>query len=76
MLTLMLIVAVVGTIVVVGMYAAARPRRQPKADTQPTVPGGARADEFPAPGAGSSPHRADGSPVPGSREDRQQHGKP
>ena len=75
MLTLMLIVAIVGVFVVVGMYAASRPRRQPKADTQPAVPGGARADEFPEPGQ-SSPHRPDGTPVPGSREDRNQHGKP
>lgn len=75
MLTFMLIVAVIGTVVVVGMYAAARPRRLPKADTQPSVPGGARTDEFPAPGAPSA-HRADGRPVPGSREDRHEHGKP
>ncbi len=75
MLTLMLIVAVVGVFVVVGLYAASRPRTRPKADTQPTVPGGAHADEFPDPGA-PSPRRADGSPVPGSREDRHDHGKP
>jgi len=75
MLTLMLIVAIVGLFVVGGMYAASRPRRLPKADTQASVPGGARADEFPEPGQ-SSPHRAHGSPVPGSREDRHQHGTP
>lgn len=75
MLTLMLIVALVGVVVVIAMYAFAQPRRRPKAETQPTVPGGARPDEFPAPGA-PSPHRADGSPIPGSREDRNDHGKP
>ena len=74
MFTLMLVLAVIGVAVVVAMYAFAQPRRRPKADTQPTVPGGARADEFPDPGA-PSPHRADGSPVPGSREDRHDHGK-
>lgn len=75
MFTLMLVLAVIGVAVVVALYAFAQPRRRSKADTQPTVPGGARTDEFPEPGA-PSPHRADGSPVPGSREDRNDHGKP
>lgn len=72
---LIILVAVIGIIVVVGMYASARSRRTSKADSQPEVPGGARADEFPPPGA-PSPHRSDGSPVPGSRQDRRDHGKP
>lgn len=72
---LLILVALIGIAVVVGMYVSAQSRRQPKADTQPEVPGGARPDEFPRPGE-PSPHRADGSPVPGSREDRHDHGKP
>lgn len=72
---LLILVALVGIAVVVGMYLSAQSRRQPKADTQPGVPGGARAEEFPDPGA-PSPHRPDGSPVPGSRDDRHDHGKP
>lgn len=72
---LLLLVALIGIAVVIGMYVSARSRRQPKADTQPHVPGGARPDEFPEPGA-PSPHRPDGSPVPGSRDDRHDHGKP
>lgn len=75
MFTLMLVLAVIGVAVVVAMYAFAQPRRRPKADTQPTVSGGTRADEFPDPGA-PSPRRADGTPVPGSREDRHDHGQP
>jgi hypothetical protein len=72
---LLILVALIGIAVVIGMYVAAQPRRQSKADAQPQVPGGARADEFPEPGE-PSPTRADGKPVPGSREDRHQHGKP
>jgi len=72
---LLIVIAVIGILVVLGMYMASQQRRRPKADTQPAVPGGARPDEFPEPGE-PSPHRADGSPVPGSREDRHDHGKP
>lgn len=72
---LLILVALIAIAVVVGMYLASQPRRRSKADTQPQVPGGARADEFPAPGE-PSPTRSDGRPVPGSREDRHQHGKP
>ena len=72
---LLIIVALIGIAVVVGMYISAQPRRKPKSESQPEVEGGARADEFPEPGA-PSPHRADGSPVPGSRDDRHDHGKP
>ena len=32
------------------------------------------ADDFPAPGE-PSPHRPDGRPVPGSRDDRHRHGR-
>jgi hypothetical protein len=72
---LLILVALIGLAVVVGMYLSAQPRRKSKAETQPEVRGGARPEEFPEPGA-PSPHRADGSPVPGSREDRHEHGKP
>ena len=72
---LILLVAVVAILVVLGMYMSAQSRRRPKADTQPEVPGGARPDEFPRPGEGSA-HRSDGTPVPGSAEDRHRHGKP
>lgn len=72
---LLLIVALIGIVVVIGMYVSAQSRQRSKADTQPEVPGGAQADEFPEPGE-PSPHRADGRPVPGSREDRHEHGKP
>ena len=72
---LLLIVALIGIAVVVGMYISAQSRQKPKSESQPEVPGGARPEEFPEPGE-PSPHRADGSPVPGSREDRHDHGKP
>ncbi len=72
---LLILMAVIGIAVVVILYMAAQNRNRPKADTQPEVPGGTRADEFPEPGA-PAPHRADGSPVPGSRDDRHDHGKP
>jgi hypothetical protein len=72
---LLILVALIGIAVVLGLYVSAQSRKKPKADTQPEVPGGARADEFPEPGA-PAPHRADGSPVPGSRDDRHDHGKP
>jgi hypothetical protein len=72
---LLLLVALIGIAVVAGMYISAQSRQKPKSKNQPEVPGGARPEEFPGPG-GPSPHRADGSPVPGSREDRHDHGKP
>ena len=72
---LIVLVAVIGILIVLGMYMASQPRRRPKAETQPEVPGQPRPDEFPAPGEGSA-HRPDGSPVPGSAEDRHRHGKP
>lgn len=75
MFTLMAILAVVGLVVVLGMYLAGQDRRVPKSETQPHTPGAARADEFPDPGR-PSPHRADGAPVPGSRDARHEHGKP
>lgn len=72
---LLILVAVIGILVVLGMYMASQKRDRSKAESQPHVKGAPRADEFPAPGEGS-PHRADGSPVPGSAEDRHDHGKP
>lgn len=72
MLTMIAILAVVGLFVVLGMYAMSQPRRAPKAETQPHTPdaGGAA----PHPGW-TSPHRPDGSPVPGSRDHRHEHGQ-
>jgi hypothetical protein len=72
---LLLLVALIGIAIVLGLYVSAQSRKRPKADTQPEVPGGARPDEFPAPGE-PAPHRGDGRPVPGSRDDRHDHGKP
>ena len=72
---LLILVALIGIAVVAGMYISAQSRQKPKSKNQPEVPGGARPDEFPEHG-GPSPHRADGSPVPGSREHRHDHGKP
>jgi hypothetical protein len=72
---LIIVLAVIGILVVLGMYMASQQRRQPKADTQPEVRGTPRPDEFPEPGE-ASPHRADGSAVPGSRDQRHEHGKP
>lgn len=74
MLTLIAILAVVGLFVVLGMYAMSRPRRAPKSQTQPQTPG-ARGVGDAHPGW-TSPHRPDGSPVPGSRDQRHEHGKP
>ena len=74
MLTLIAILAVVGMFVVLGMYAASQRREVPKAQSQPRTPGAGHA-EAPHPGWTSS-HRPDGAPVPGSREDRNAHGKP
>ena len=72
---LIIVLAIIGILVVLGMYMASQNRRQPKSETQPEVRGGAQADEFPEPGQ-ASPHRPDGSPVPGSRDQRHEHGKP
>jgi len=72
---LLILVALIGIAVVLGLYVSAQSRKRPKADTQPEVPGGAHPEEFPEPGA-PAPHRSDGSPVPGSRDDRHDHGKP
>ena len=71
---LLILVAFAGILVVLGMYVSSRPRREPKAETQPRTPGASQADEFPDPG-GASPHRPDGSPVPGSRDHRHEHGQ-
>jgi len=75
MLTLLAIASVIGVFVVLAMYASSQKRRLPKSETQATVPGAPRADEFPSPGE-ASPHRADGTAVPGSRDQRHEHGKP
>ena len=74
MLTLIAILAIVGMFVVLGMYTASQRRELPKAQTQPRTPGARRA-EAPHPGW-TSVHRPDGAPVPGSREHRNDHGKP
>ena len=75
MLTLMAVLAVVGLFVVLGMYAASQKRRLPKSETQARAHGVPRVDEFPDPGE-PSPHRADGTAVPGSRDARRAQGKP
>lgn len=75
MLTLIAILAIVGMFVVLGMYTASQGREVPKAQTQPRTPRAGRA-EAPHPGWRTSVHRPDGTPVPGSREDRNEHGKP
>lgn len=72
---LIVVLAVIAIFVVLGMYAASRPRRAPKSETQPHTPGAPRPDEFPEPGQ-AAPHRPDGSAVPGSRDHRREHGKP
>jgi hypothetical protein len=48
-------------------------RRTPRGDVDVVDP--ADAGDFPDLGE-PSPRRSDGRPVPGSREDRQRHGKP
>jgi hypothetical protein len=65
---------VVAAIVIAVMFAAKRRPRVPKRVRQPTQT--QMTDmELPDPGSGRSAHRPDGSPVPGSQEDRREHGR-
>lgn len=71
MWTAIVIIAVVAVVVIVAVRLALVGRR-PVHEPQPEVADPSDADEFPAPGE-PSPHRPDGSPVPGSRDDRRRH---
>ncbi len=67
-----LLVALVG-VVIVAVALAVRATRSTRRREQPEVTH-LDADEFPEPG-GPSPRKG-GRPVPGSRDDRREHGKP
>lgn len=65
---------IIGTVVLIGFVMWSRPRTRPRRDEQPEFP-------LPVDGETSAPiehehPRPDGSPVPGSQEDRKRHGKP
>lgn len=69
----LLVVAVVAVVLILLVRVILIGRR-PTHGPQPEVTDpAAAADEFPAPGE-PSPHYPDGSPVPGSRDDRRRKG--
>ena len=72
MLTVIAILSVLAAAMVVVAVVVGG-RRTPRGDLDVVDP--ADADEFPDLGE-PSPRRSDGRPMPGSREDRQRHGKP
>ena len=78
--TVLAVLAVLGILVVVVVMVASRStgdRGASRRSAQHVVPPVQRGDasDFPRPGE-PSPHRADGRPVPGSRDDRHEHGQP
>jgi hypothetical protein len=70
MWTVLTVVAIVSVLMILAVRAAlaGRPSRH---EPQPTAVDPADADDFPRPGE-PSPHRPDGRPIPGSRDDRSQ----
>jgi hypothetical protein len=75
MWTFIAILAVVLTVMAIGVLVLPRPKRsenEPGADVRWGEEAG-DADDFPDPGE-PSPHRPDGRPIPGSRDDRHRHG--
>jgi hypothetical protein len=76
MWTFVAIVAAVATVVALGVLMLPRSKRtenEPGGEVRWGEEGG-DADDFPAPGE-PAPRRADGSPMPGSRDDRHRHGR-
>ncbi len=67
-------VGVVALIVVLVVRSSAPGRSAPDPDDQPEVTDPTHHD-LPEPGEHRSAHRPDGSPVPGSEEDRNRHGQ-
>ena len=78
MWTAVLIVAVIAAIVAVAMRAAgaASPERRNRPADQPKTIVATRARTPPTPAEDPAPRSSSGDPVPGSREDRERHGKP
>lgn len=74
MWTMLIVVAVLaaGGLLVARMVLAGR-RPAHDAQAEP-VDAESASDDFPAPGE-PSPHRSDGRPIPGSRDDRREHGQ-
>ena len=68
------VLAVAVLAVVFMVPAVRRSRGEPRHDVDVVDPDVA-AHDLPQVGE-PSPHRPDGSPVPGSRDDRERHGKP
>ena len=70
------VVGILAIVVLVGVRAVSRPAEEvvPDPQGQPASEGSASAD-YPEPGSGESPHRPDGSPIPGSEEYRNRHGQ-
>jgi hypothetical protein len=66
--TAIVIIAIISVILILAVRAALIGRRQVH-EPEPVAVDPAEADRFPAPGE-PAPRRADGSPVPGSRDDR------
>lgn len=65
------IVAIICVVIIVAVRAALAGQRARHEPQPEAVDPAAAADEFPEPGE-PSPRRADGSPPPGSRDDRAQ----
>lgn len=68
------LLAVISVPVVIGLWMSSQKRTVPKRLEQDDVESTTSA-VMPEPGSHKSPHRPDGSPLPGSEEDRNRHGK-
>ena len=78
MWTAVLIFAVVAAVVAVAMRAtgAASPQRHNRPADQPKPIDAGHERTPPSPAEDPGPRSRSGDPVPGSREDRERHGKP
>jgi hypothetical protein len=75
MWTAITIIGIVSALIIIAVRLAVAGRRRNKRLEQEQMID-PHDDRFPEPGTHTSPHRADGSPVPGSEEHRNQHGRP
>jgi len=73
--TIVTILGIFAAVVIAMMIARSRRPRPTDPHRQPPVESAAHGD-LPEPGSDESARRPDGSPMPGSKEDRHRHGKP
>lgn len=69
------IVGVVAAVIFLALRAVSSPPSDPDPHDQPLEPG-IESTELPDVGSDSTPLSPDGSPLPGSQEYRNEHGKP